>query len=1008
MTSNTPFVGLRPFESRESLLFFGRQEQTIELLQRLHRHHFVAVIGSSGSGKSSLIRAGLIPQLKAGFLVDDRSNWMIAIMKPGQNPLCHLAEALLDQPSGFKNSLTTTELETRIKEKGVDAALEVLEPLWDNNTNFFLLVDQFEELFRFSRNQKEVEKKDEAIDFVNILLQLVKQPDLPLYVLLTMRSDFIGDCAQFFGLPEAMNQSQYLVPRLNRVQLQSIIEDPVKLYGGRISTALTARLLNDLQVMKDELPLLQHALMRIWISDLHNNNNSELNLQDYERIGGIEKALSNHADEAIQGMSAAELGLTKKIFQALTTIDENARKIRRPVRLQELMDVTGATKQQLLTVINRFIEGDKNFLVVNEIENTNDLLIDISHESLIRQWSKLNEWADEESESSKVFLRLTESAELYNRKKGNLLSGTELQQVVQWHNSFRPNKVWANRYNPDFDISILYLKQSKTQWRIEKELKEKERYRKLRNLRLLFALAVAVVIVICFLAYLNYINNIKTHNQLARNYWSNSQTARAENNALQALHYSAEAIGISRNEDLTKGLLIDIQSYLPYMTLDYILLHDDAVYSGVFSPDESMLLTAGYDSTARLWDLSSGKQTGFSMKHQGAVKTAVFSPDGKLVLTASDDGTARLWDAATGKQRGPSLDHGSNVNSAVFNPQGTLVLTAGNDNKARLWEVKSGLQTGPSMQHQDLVNRAVFNPQGSHVVTAGKDSTVRLWEVITGKQIGLMKHKDFVYWADFSPDGKQIVSSGEDFTTKLWDALTCKQIGPDMKHENTVNSAVFSPDGKHILTASDDGSARVWDAVTLMQAGPSMKHDDAVNSAAYSPDGKYILTSGYDKTARLWNAGTGLEHGPFIKQEAIIYNAVFSSGGKRIVTVCGDHTARVWSLRDANPSPGRALKQNGTIYSAVFSADEKLILMASSDSTARIFDAVSGKQTKRLNHQGFVYSAVFSPDETRILTASNDSTVSIWDAKTGIRLGQPIEQNTAILSAVFSQDGKRF
>ncbi|WP_310991986.1 nSTAND1 domain-containing NTPase [Aequorivita marina] len=456
-----PYVGLRPFRDDENLLFFGRDEQTLELLQRLHSNRFSAVVGSSGSGKSSLIRAGLIPALKGGFLVENSSHWMIAIMKPGQNPMFNLAKTILHQIDPTIENSEITSFITQIKKEGVSAVLNVLEPLRKNkNANFFLLVDQFEELFRFSLKQRDVSYRTEAIDFVNTILKLSEQTRIPLYVVLTMRSDFIGDCAQFFGLPEALNRSQYLVPRLNRLNLKKVIEGPAKLYGGNFNPALTSRLVNDLGEVKDELPLVQHALMRIWEYENNVDKNGELDLNDYKQIGGIENALSTHADEALKELKSDELPLAKALFQALTTIDENGRKTRRPARLSDLKELTGASKEKLQHVINTFIKNNRSFLVVDKIGDSNDELIDISHESLIRHWKTLNAWVDEESEAAIQYIRLCDAYIANKENRKDLLSGREFEIAHEWYKKFRPNKLWASRYNDNFEEGMKYLSDS--------------------------------------------------------------------------------------------------------------------------------------------------------------------------------------------------------------------------------------------------------------------------------------------------------------------------------------------------------------------------------------------------------------------------------------------------------------------------------------------------------------------------------------------------------------------
>ncbi|HMC98947.1 MAG TPA: hypothetical protein VKH37_02305, partial [Ferruginibacter sp.] len=343
------------------------------------------------------------------------------------------------------------------------------------------------------------------------MLELAEQTDVPFYVVITMRSDFIGDCSQFYNLPETMNKSQYLVPKLNRVQLKTVIEGPARLYGGKVTPGLSSRLINDLGKVKDELPLLQHALMRIWDHDMEIHNNCELDIPEYEAIGGIENTLSNHADEAIAGMSDDELNLTKKIFQALTAVDENGRKIRRPVLLSELKALTGASEQQLMQIIDRFIKEKRSFLIVNKAGN--DSIIDISHESLIRQWKNLCLWVEEENEATSNYLHLSDSATLYRKNKKDLLAGAELHLAWDWYNKFKPVDVWANRYRPGFSESIDYLMRSEKDWAARKLAERKKR----RTRRMLgWAVIILLALVAVSVGIRNYeIKELKKKSQAA-------------------------------------------------------------------------------------------------------------------------------------------------------------------------------------------------------------------------------------------------------------------------------------------------------------------------------------------------------------------------------------------------------------------------------------------------------------------------------------------------------------
>jgi energy-coupling factor transporter ATP-binding protein EcfA2 len=363
---DSPFVGLRPFESTEALLFFGRREQTTELLQLLHRTHFLAVVGSSGCGKSSLIRAGLIPKLKGGFLVDGRDSWRTAAMKPGNQPLESLATALLELNGEELSQADVNEFVDLIRLSGGQAIIRRLTPLLErSDVNLLLLVDQFEEIFRFGVQTDKPEQRAEATDFVSIILGLAQQRKLPIYVVMTMRSDFLGDCDAFYGLPEAMNQSQYLVPRLTREQRREAVEGPIQLYGETIAPRLLDRVLNDVSEDSDQLPILQHVLLRTW-EHWQKKHEGPIDIPNYEAVGTVSGALSIDADKALEGMDDEDLEITKRLFQSLTDMDAKNRRIRRPAHLSEIEKTTGASREKIMEIVERFRSGGRSFLNVYE------------------------------------------------------------------------------------------------------------------------------------------------------------------------------------------------------------------------------------------------------------------------------------------------------------------------------------------------------------------------------------------------------------------------------------------------------------------------------------------------------------------------------------------------------------------------------------------------------------------------------------------------------------------
>jgi len=463
---DNPYVGLKPFDIDDSLLFFGRKAQTTELLNKLHKTRFLGVIGKSGCGKSSLIRAGLIPHLKAGFLLESRRQWQIIIMKPGNNPLSGLAEAIYETFSSHFDppELNIPDIVSTIKKAGTRGVLECIHTLdKEKNTNTLLLVDQFEEIFEFYKQAKTAALREEAQRFVSTMLGLCDQKVIPIYTVITMRSDFLGDCDHFFGLPEAMNKSQYLVPRMTRDKRMEAIKGPAALLGVKPTSRLMQRLLNDSSDNPDHLPVLQHAMMRTW-DKWKQTEDPDPDSIHYEEIGSMTQALSNHANEIYNQLNENQQTIAERIFKAITNKETDGRGIRRPTLLKDLFKIVDDSPDQIKYVIDQFRQPGCTFVFPHHLEKLeDDHEINITHESLMRVWDKLIKWVDEEAESARRYKRLVESALLM--KKGDsgfsgFLNDVELTMINDWKEKQNPNGDWAIRYHTDFDIAIDYLEQS--------------------------------------------------------------------------------------------------------------------------------------------------------------------------------------------------------------------------------------------------------------------------------------------------------------------------------------------------------------------------------------------------------------------------------------------------------------------------------------------------------------------------------------------------------------------
>ena len=545
-----PYPGLRPFESWEGEIFFGREEHTNRLLDILKERQFLAVIGPSGSGKSSLVRAGLLPILPLGSL-GTGSDWRVALMRPGNRPIRSLTHALLERstlgielvgeehiPLDDRDMTSDVALIEADLRRGPLGLIDIVQDARTRQTgqdafNLLVLVDQFEELFTYA--DAGGRQADEAEAFVNLLLAPQTVPDAQIYVVLTMRTDFLGNCVRFLELPDAINRAQYLTPRLTREQIERAITNPAYIFDGNVEPTLVTELINSVSNDPDQLPILQHALSRMWDEASQRQSESPcIAWNDFSAVGGITNALSLHADEILASLSprsqiepplCPEQLAAVDLFRAITeqrSAEAGGQAVRRPQSLVRIAQWSGRKWLDFKSVIDAYSREGINFLHINTALNE-DTIVDISHEALIRQWQRLRDWVSQEARLAGEYQRFRSRAEAFKNGSGALLTGADLARALEWRNGtfskgpdnevWQPNANWADRYrknqdvpsNTEFNEVLKFIDDSHAV-----VLKQKRRARIVkRALITLTVLSVLATIGAFVFAYQSYHNEIK-------------------------------------------------------------------------------------------------------------------------------------------------------------------------------------------------------------------------------------------------------------------------------------------------------------------------------------------------------------------------------------------------------------------------------------------------------------------------------------------------------------------
>jgi WD40 repeat protein len=1070
-----PFPGLRPFELDEEHLFFGREGQSDELMTRLQRTRFLGVVGTSGSGKSSLVRAGLLPSLYSGFLPGASSSWRIAVLRPGSAPMHNLAAALnapdvLGVDAAPDEAIIRVALTESTLRRGSLGLVEVTQQArLAPADNLLVVVDQFEELFRYKAQAaatgQRLAAEEEAAAFVKLLLAAVNQRAVPIFVVLTMRSDFLGDCAQFRDLPETLNDSQYLIPRLTREQLRRAIEGPVAVGGATITPRLVNRLLNDTGDNPDQLPILQHALMRTWDywEDQHTPD-APLDLEHYEAIGGMAQALSRHADQIYAGLpNDRARHLAAALFRCLTDRGADNREIRRPTPLAEICAVANAPAADLVPIVDEFRAPRRSFLMpplaVPLVDRT---VIDISHESLMRNWQRLKDWVEAEARSATIYRRLAETAALHDQGQAGYLRDPELTIALTWQAEQQPNGVWAERYAPNFDQAMAFLAASAEAAEAETVAKERARKREVNRLRGFLGIFAGLAILAGGTAVYAFQQG-KVAEQERQEAEQQRQEAERQTGIAEEQRQEAErqtGVAERRQEEASwQRRLAEEREQEAETARDaeaeqrqqaqvarqraeageaeaqrqaQIAQENEATAEAATAEAERekrraerQALNANIQAGAltvenlmasklALPALISGLEVGQAIRQieaDASGEQLVATQQAKLTTPQGDaqrspiDSSTRLQAVSALRESYHNhslerniLGHTSWVNSVSFAPDGETIASASDDGSVKLWD-RRGRELQTLEGHTDWVNSVSFSPDGETIASASDDGTVRLWDR-SGRELQTLGHGGNVNSVSFAPDGETLASASSNGTVKLWDRRG-RELQTLEGHTAGVNSVSFAPDGETIASASDDGSVKLWD-----RRGRELQtlegHTAGVSSVSFSPDGQTLASASFDFSVKLWDR-SGRQLQTLEGHTAGVSSVSFSPDGQTLASASDDGSVKLWDRR------GRELQtlegHTAGVNSVSFSPDGQTLASASFDFSVKLWDR-RGRQLQTLEgHTSWVSSVSFSPDGETLASASYDGSVKLWD-RSGRQL-QTLEGHTAGVSSVsFSPDGQ--
>jgi WD40 repeat protein len=1012
-----PYSGLVVLRVEDADRFFGRDVLLAEIVGCLAQNRFLAVVGASGLGKSSLLRAGLVARLRAVGL-GECSAVTAVVMTPGERPV--------------------DELASRLAERDGDGELVVV-------------IDQFEEVFTLCHD------RDERARFV---AAVVRAASVGTRVVIGLRADFLAHCADYPELRAVMGDSQVLVGAMTADELRQVLVGPAERMGCTVEGRLVATVVAEVAGRAAVLPLVSHVLLETW----RRRRNGTLTLAGYRAAGGVEGALAKTAEDLYGSLSPERQRLTRELFLRLTAFGEGTEDTKRRISRDELATEdpdTGAVLETLATA--RLVTLDES-------------TVELTHEALITAWPRLHRWLVTDRDDLRAHRRLTEAVHTWKalgEDTGALFRGAQLMIAREWAERSGHRRALNAAEQAFLDVSVDFEALERTT--------TVRRNRQLRYLTAGLVVLLVVVVGVAFVAVQQRRAAVDTRQiAISRQLATQAQTL-VDSRPDTAMLLAAQAYRIAPTVEARSALLgmsthgayqaeftahsgpVSDLAFTPdgrtlvtaskdhsiavwdtrnHHRIASLTEQDTWLRAVAISADGSTMASGGDDQDIILWNLASHVRIATFAGHTGAVKDLAFSPDGQVLASGGADDTVIIWDLAQHTAIARLTGHGGTVNSVAFSPDGRLLAAAGAGHTIVLWDVATHARVRTLTGHTDVVNQVAFDRSGRYLASAG-DTTVRLWNVADGSSRNVLTgHTDGVKTLAFSPDGTTLASAGYDTAILLWDVGSGMLRARLTGHTTSVYALAFGTDST-LASAGERGSVILWntDRASLVEtAGDGVKDlvfsqdgrtfveaantlttvwdtrkrrrrdvfigTSTVNAVALSPDDALLATANEDSTVTLWDLRSGTQVTRLTGHDAAVLDVAFSPDGRTLVTGSVDKTAIVWDVA-THARRNTLTSQTAPINGVAFSPDGRTLATASHDFTTVLWDTANWLPRNQLTgHKGWVRGVAFSPDGRTAATASNDSTVQLWDTATGaLRATLTGHADAEFNGVTFSPDG---